>query len=150
MLVDEGRDFFARKEAAFSNIPESSMKIKPRRSRRGVFFDTLPAGFRQDLHRTDAYSILSVQCLGGSAFLVHHSGVKWCIKEPVVAKRAKSQAKPDKEPKGVRMSVTLPPEVHEELEGVAKKQSVSLAWVVRQAVTKYLESSRPLFSQGQE
>lgn len=53
-----------------------------------------------------------------------------------------------KEPKGIRLSVTIPAESHVELESIAAKQRVSLAWVVRQAVTQYLDSNRPLFAKG--
>jgi predicted transcriptional regulator len=40
----------------------------------------------------------------------------------------------------VRASISLPPELHEGVERIARAKKVSIAWVVRDAVEKYLES----------
>lgn len=40
----------------------------------------------------------------------------------------------------VRASISLPPELYQGVERVAKAKKVSIAWVVRDAVEKYLES----------
>jgi predicted DNA-binding protein len=45
-----------------------------------------------------------------------------------------------------RASVSFPPEVYETLESLAKKKKVSIAWVVREAVEKYVANEWPLFS----
>ena len=44
----------------------------------------------------------------------------------------------------VRTSVSIPAEDYQRLERIAKKKKVSLAWVVRDAIEKYLESENPL------
>ncbi len=44
-----------------------------------------------------------------------------------------------------RASVSFPREVYETLEGLATKKKVSLAWVVRDAVEKYVADEWPLF-----
>jgi metal-responsive CopG/Arc/MetJ family transcriptional regulator len=40
----------------------------------------------------------------------------------------------------VRASISLPPELYKEVERIARTKKVSIAWVVRDAVEKYLES----------
>jgi metal-responsive CopG/Arc/MetJ family transcriptional regulator len=42
----------------------------------------------------------------------------------------------------VRASISLPPELYEGVERVAQAKKVSIAWVVRDAVEKYLESEK--------
>ncbi len=44
-----------------------------------------------------------------------------------------------------RMSITLPAEHHEALARMAEQRKVSLAWIVRDAVERYLASETPLF-----
>jgi metal-responsive CopG/Arc/MetJ family transcriptional regulator len=56
-----------------------------------------------------------------------------------------------KRPSTVRFSITLPKEQHKELERLSDRKRVSLAWVIRDAVEKYLEAQAPLFrSQSRE
>ena len=38
----------------------------------------------------------------------------------------------------VRASISFPPDVYEVLEGLARRKKVSLAWVVRDAVERYV------------
>lgn len=45
-----------------------------------------------------------------------------------------------------RVSVSLPPDVHSTLEQIAHEKKVSVAWVVREAVDKYLADKWPLFA----
>ena len=45
----------------------------------------------------------------------------------------------------VRATISFPLDVYANLEGIAKKKKVSLAWVVREATEKYLEEKWPLF-----
>jgi len=52
----------------------------------------------------------------------------------------------DSKQQSVRASVSLPAEDYAELEAIARDQRVSLAWVVRDAVTRYLDGRRPLFA----
>jgi predicted DNA-binding protein len=45
----------------------------------------------------------------------------------------------------VRATISFPPDVYETLEIIAKQNKVSLAWVVREAVEKYVSDKWPLF-----
>ena len=45
----------------------------------------------------------------------------------------------------VRSSISFPPDMYATLETIAKDKKVSLAWVVREAVEKYLVEKWPLF-----
>jgi metal-responsive CopG/Arc/MetJ family transcriptional regulator len=45
-----------------------------------------------------------------------------------------------------RVSVTFPAEHYAEMERIAKEKRVSIAWVVREAVQKYLEREPTLFT----
>jgi len=51
---------------------------------------------------------------------------------------------------GTRASVTFPSEVYAELERIAENKKVSVAWVVRDAVEKYVEAQYPLFRSQQQ
>ncbi len=46
---------------------------------------------------------------------------------------------------GTRASVTFPGDLYAELERIAEEKKVSVAWVVRDAVEKYVEAQYPLF-----
>lgn len=52
-------------------------------------------------------------------------------------------------PEATRASVTFPASTYVELERIAEEKKVSVAWVVRDAVEKYLEAAYPLFPRGQ-
>jgi len=55
-------------------------------------------------------------------------------------------AKPHVQAKeGTRASVTFPADLYAELERIAEDKKVSVAWVVRDAVEKYVEAQYPLF-----
>jgi metal-responsive CopG/Arc/MetJ family transcriptional regulator len=41
-------------------------------------------------------------------------------------------------PSSIRASISFPPDLYEALEAIAKQKKVSLAWVVRDAVEKYV------------
>ena len=45
-----------------------------------------------------------------------------------------------------RASITFPPELYKTIEDLAKKKKVSIAWVVREAVEKYVADQWPLFA----
>lgn len=45
-----------------------------------------------------------------------------------------------------RTSVSFPPEVYRTLEDLAKKKKVSIGWVVREAVEKYVADLWPLLA----
>ena len=49
--------------------------------------------------------------------------------------------------KSIRTSVSLPPELHETLERMAKGKKVSVAWVIRDAAEKYVSEQWPLLQQ---
>lgn len=56
---------------------------------------------------------------------------------------AKQQHPTTKE--GTRASVTFPADLYAELERISEEKKVSVAWVVRDAVEKYIEAQYPLF-----
>lgn len=45
-----------------------------------------------------------------------------------------------------RASITFPPELYQTIEDLAKRKKVSIAWVVREAVEKYVEDQWPLLA----
>ena len=47
--------------------------------------------------------------------------------------------------KSVRTSVTVSATDHEELERIADQKKVSVAWVIRDAIERYLTNESPLF-----
>jgi predicted transcriptional regulator len=53
--------------------------------------------------------------------------------------------RPEKGKKMPRATISFPPGVYEELERIAEAKKVSLAWVVREAVEKYIADQWPLF-----
>ena len=62
-------------------------------------------------------------------------------------KRGKSKGRNAAMP---RTSVSFPPEVYKTLEDLATRKKVSIGWVVRDAVDKYLADQWPLFSNVKE
>lgn len=68
----------------------------------------------------------------------HHSDVPCCIMAKTYA--ADSHAK-----KSVRITITVPVEDHAELDAIAARKKVSVAWVVRDAIDQYLSANAPLF-----
>jgi len=48
----------------------------------------------------------------------------------------------------IRASVSLPQELHAELERIARDKRVSLAWVMRDAAEKYVADQWPLLAQS--
>ena len=50
-------------------------------------------------------------------------------------------------PQTVRQSVSFPLELHQTLEKIAETKKVSLAWVVRDAVEKYVADRWPLLNE---
>lgn len=53
--------------------------------------------------------------------------------------------KPNNEP-STRTSVTIPTDVYTSLETIAKQKKVSIAWVMRDALEKYVSEQWPLFA----
>lgn len=60
-----------------------------------------------------------------------------------VARREEREKRTGAQP---RASITFPPELYKTIEDVAKKKKVSIAWVVREAVEKYVADQWPLFA----
>ncbi|MSR55906.1 MAG: CopG family transcriptional regulator [Gemmataceae bacterium] len=50
--------------------------------------------------------------------------------------------------KSVRTTVSIPTDDYAELERIASGKKVSVAWVVRDAVERYLNAEAPLFRHG--
>lgn len=53
------------------------------------------------------------------------------------------------EAKSSRASVSFPPELLRDVERIAKDKKVSVAWVIRDAVEKYVADQWPLFGNRQ-
>lgn len=58
------------------------------------------------------------------------------------------QAKPATATQATRASVTFPPEIYSTLEAIAKSKKVSVAWVVRDAIDRYLLEEQKLPVEG--
>lgn len=58
-------------------------------------------------------------------------------------KRTRTKDKHGSQP---RASITFPPELYKTIEDLAKKKKVSIAWVVRDAVEKYVAEQWPLLA----
>lgn len=54
-----------------------------------------------------------------------------------------TRVKARKKGKMPRTSVSFPPNVQESLNHLAVKRKVSVAWIVREAVDRYLKSEKP-------
>ncbi len=65
-------------------------------------------------------------------------------------KQAKQNKNEKRSKASLRASVSFPPDVYEILEGIAKDKKVSVAWVVRDAVDKYVGEQWPLFEVRRE
>jgi metal-responsive CopG/Arc/MetJ family transcriptional regulator len=48
-------------------------------------------------------------------------------------------------PASVRATISVPSELYETLEDIARQKKVSLAWVVREAAEQYIVDKWPLF-----
>jgi len=46
----------------------------------------------------------------------------------------------------IRVTVSLPPDIHQTLKDLAGQKKVSVAWVIRDATEKYLTDQWPLLS----
>lgn len=58
----------------------------------------------------------------------------------------KRKASPAAAESMIRMSVGFPPDLYRTLEQIAKKQKVSVGWIVRDAAEKYITDRWPLLA----
>ena len=81
---------------------------------------------------------------------VHHNAVKCCIL-PILASMVR-KAKPARRisARSTRVSVSLSIAHHHMLGQIAEQKKVSVAWVVRDAIDKYVSDQWPLLEQRQE
>ena len=63
----------------------------------------------------------------------------------MVAKQARRGRKLSGLPPSVRANASLPPDTYRTLCDIAKQKKVSVAWVIREAVDKYIADQWPLF-----
>lgn len=69
--------------------------------------------------------------------------------EGAMVSQKKQAGRPTKgKPRAVRASVSLPPDVYETLTALAKQRKVSTAWIIRDAIEKYIAEQWPLFGRG--
>lgn len=64
-------------------------------------------------------------------------------------RRKTTRGRPTAVAKTARASVSLPPELHQTLEEIARSKKVSFAWVMRDAAEKYVAQQWPLLEQKQ-
>jgi len=60
--------------------------------------------------------------------------------------KAKRERKPAESGAQPRASITFPPELYKIIEDLARRKKVSIAWVVRDAVEKYVADQWPLLA----
>lgn len=61
-----------------------------------------------------------------------------------------SAAKETKPKASVRTTVSVPADDYAELEQIAKRKKVSVAWVVRDCIDRFLRTEAPLFRGAEE
>lgn len=81
-----------------------------------------------------------------SVWRMHHIGVAWCI--DAIAKQTMPETAHVQDDKSARLSVSLTAEQHRELSEIARKNRVSVAWVVREAIDRLLKDDMPLLHVG--
>jgi hypothetical protein len=74
--------------------------------------------------------------------LEYFTGVVYCG-ESVAGRKRRTERPPDAT--SIRASISFSSEVYSSLDEIAKQKKVSLAWVVREAVDRYLAEKWPLF-----
>jgi hypothetical protein len=85
--------------------------------------------------------------MGGNCAL-HRHGVMWCtylLMEYFVS--AKKSGKSTTRSRSIRVSVTFPRDQYELLDRIAREKKVSVAWVARDAVDRYLSEQWPLLAE---
>lgn len=60
----------------------------------------------------------------------------------------RKEHRPAAKPRPTRTSATIPPEVYDTLQEIAKRRKVSLAWVIRDAAEKYIAEQWPLLERA--
>lgn len=56
--------------------------------------------------------------------------------------------KPTGKPRSTRATASLPPDIYQSLQDIAKHKKVSVAWVIRDATEKYIADQWPLLSRN--
>jgi hypothetical protein len=74
-----------------------------------------------------------------------HQDAPLCI---TAVKTQKTKAATEETSEVTRLSVTLPSDLYREVELLAKRDSRSLAWVIRRAVENLVKQEQPLFHQS--
>jgi metal-responsive CopG/Arc/MetJ family transcriptional regulator len=65
----------------------------------------------------------------------------------IMTSKTKQPLQQKHEPKSTRTSVSFPRELYDTVERIAAGKKVSVAWVVRDAVEKYVAEQWPLFAE---
>ncbi len=72
---------------------------------------------------------------------MHHRGVVWCTSTRLGHVMKKTQATSRRRQSAtVRASISFPSAVYKALEDLAKQHKVSVAWIVRDAAERYVET----------
>lgn len=53
--------------------------------------------------------------------------------------------RPSRRSRSTRASASLPPDMYQTLQDIAKQKKVSFAWVIREAAERYIADQWPLF-----
>lgn len=64
----------------------------------------------------------------------------------MASRNRREPPRPAREPRRVRASVSLRPELYRTLEALARQKKVSTAWVLREAAERYVAEQWPLFA----
>jgi predicted transcriptional regulator len=57
--------------------------------------------------------------------------------------------KPSGKPRSARASASLPPDIYQTLQDIARQKKVSVAWIIRDAAERYIAEQWPLFAANQ-
>ena len=144
-----GRSFESFWRLRRSGRPDARRIRRPARGRAlrlgsssGILSSGIPLCSSQDFARVPPEFRRELAFANSWPFHFHHCGVKWCGLMP---KSSRTRLDDTAESGSTRVSITVPNSDYNELRLVAKDKRVSVAWVVREAVTHYLRIRSPLF-----
>jgi hypothetical protein len=109
---------------------------------RGVLCDFAFVAPEQEV-RAEIDRLLSAGWTAGRC-CPHRGGVEWCKANAIMVRRSERDGK--RSGAQPRASVSFPPELYKTIDDLAKRKKVSIAWIVRDAVEKYVADEWPLLA----
>jgi hypothetical protein len=88
---------------------------------------------------------MKIEQKANNLVILHRDGVRWCSGRKVSMASNMKRFGKKSSAGSPRASVTFPPDLYQALEALAKKNKVSVAWVVREAAERYVADQWPLF-----